>query len=132
MNDACANSRPLLFAALSALSIVAGGGNSDASPAPSPSLVISPATNFLFIGQSQTLSAFVNGELRPSSSVVWSSSDPAVVIAAPGVIAGARNGNAVVTVTALGLSQSIAIRVAPDYRGGWSGTYVPTGCARDA
>jgi hypothetical protein len=55
-----------------------------------------------------------------------------LTVDAAGLTLGQNNGVATVTATASGFSQSVTVRVAPDYRGNWVGTYVPTACARDA
>jgi hypothetical protein len=63
----------------------------------------------------------------------WSTDNVAVLTIDPaGLLRGVTNGTAKITAIYQGVSDSLVVRVAPNYNGQWSGTYRVTSCAQDA
>jgi hypothetical protein len=96
-------------------------------------LGISPATDLIKVGATETYSVVVNlsdGSTRPATAPAWSSSDGAVAtIDAGGSARAVAAGTTSIGVTAENLSATRSLRVVPDYQGSWAGTYRVTSCA---
>lgn len=62
-------------------------------------------------------------------SAMWHSGDPSIAtVTETGVVTGVRNGRTTITVTHDGQQAAANVRVVPEYRGQWSGTYRITQC----
>jgi hypothetical protein len=109
-----------------------GGDDGPPTQPTSETLTISPATDFLTIGQTETFTATVrlsNGQTQ-SVSATWQSDNSSVAsIDSSGRVTGLRNGTATISASHEGLVDDRLIRVAPDYAGTWVGDYAVRACS---
>jgi uncharacterized protein YjdB len=99
--------------AYAAVTITSSGG--DSGPNPVASVVVSPATASVLVGQTTQLTATLrdaeNNQLT-GRTITWSSSNPAVAtVNGSGLVSGVGQGGATITATSEGQSGSAAITV---------------------
>lgn len=99
------------------------------TPAPTITIVglaISPGTDFLVAGASETFTANAtrsDGTIQLVSAS-WNSNNPAILtIDGFGVARAIQNGDAIISAAALGWTATRQIQVAANYSGTWSGNY---------
>jgi hypothetical protein len=115
---------------------IAAACSSDTRTTPSPSpgtsrLAITPQPDFLTIGTALTLEARLTEGTSPPRVVAadWSSSDGRVVaVERTGRVTAAGSGSATLRAVFGDDSTTLAIRVAPDFAGTWTGARRVTAC----
>jgi hypothetical protein len=119
--------RQFVVAAACAAAIACGDDTTDPPTSPTPGtsrLAITPQTDFLTIGTAIVLDARLTEGTSPPRSVPadWSSSDGRVVgVDRTGRITANGAGSATIRAVFGADSTSMAVRVAPDFAGTWSG-----------
>ncbi len=110
--------RPLAIAAAVMLSIAACGSDDDplAPPLAVASIVVTPGTPSLYVGQTLTLFAVprgADGEPLPERPVTWASQTPALAtVSAAGVVQALAAGNAVIRVSSEGVELDVPVGIA--------------------
>lgn len=116
------------------VAFLAAGCGSPTTTAPSPAtlLTVSPGTNLLKIGATETFSAFAvstDGSGAPVAAT-WTTDNPAVaMVTAQGLATAVSAGVATITGSYQGLTATRALRVIPWYAGSWAGGYRTTACS---
>jgi Big-like domain-containing protein len=123
----------LLFVA-AAIAAACSSDTADPPTTPSPGtsrLAIAPQPDFLTVGTSLTLEARLTEGTSPPRVVAaeWSSSDGRVVaVERTGRVTAAGSGSATLRAVFGNDSTTLAIRVAPDFAGTWTGARRVTAC----
>lgn len=125
-----------LLPALAVLAFVScdgGDGGTPTSASSTPTaLSISPPTDFLKVGQTESFSAqasMSNGSTQ-TVTATWGSDAPGVAaVESGGLIRGVSPGDATIWADYMGIRATRRLRVAPDYQGNWSGSYRVLGCS---
>jgi Bacterial Ig-like domain (group 2) len=95
-----------------------------------PALSITPATNVLLIGQTQTYTS-TNAD-STTASVTWTTSDSGILsIDESGNATAIARGTATLTATSASdttVAATLQVQVVPSYQGEWSGTTTMTAC----
>jgi hypothetical protein len=115
--------------------MAACGGSPTGPGGPPKEISITPDVSVVLIGQRVTARAVAKDDPINVVAATWSSSpvDVLVVDHFTGDLAGLRNGIASLTATSsAGVSMTVPVRVAPDFRGNWMGNYAVTSCGEDA
>lgn len=125
-----------LLAVCLALVVAAGCNRKQNTPAPPPSptltsLAISPATDMVRAGATETLAAigtFSDGSVQ-TVLATWSSSATGIAtVDASGRVTGVSNGQTTITASAEGMQATRQMRVVPDYHGRWEGNWRIVAC----
>jgi len=122
-----------LLAALLLFSISCG--SSSPAPAPTPTttgIAVNSSGSQVFLGASEVFTATAtlsNGTNTAVSSGTWSSDAPNVApVDGTGRVSGSASGSANISVDYQGKRGTKAIRVVPNYQGGWVGAYTVGSC----
>jgi hypothetical protein len=96
-------------------------------------LTVNSTSTQVFLGASEVFTASAslsNGAQSPVTNGAWTSDAPNVaqVDGPSGRVTGATSGNANISVDYQGKRGTKAIRIIPNYQGGWSGTYTVNSC----